>query len=1064
MIDSLEKLINEYKDPKTMVVIKGFNVDEVLSRKIDLDRLLENRLGYFMRLESSKDILTYDEYLALREFIFAQYPKVIIIDNNLYENFYPLCVNIKTKIQDELLSHYNSEIKKSGEMSKTAKAYTEIYSNFVEIGGKIYNTFNQFVDDEKERTISFYEECNIHVPEHLYSEGVLTYDLLDELDYLQFLDKVLTDEVEKIQIVKSNVGLDIDLLKKKISILSTLRPDLEMCIVKKAKETPDEFVHPDFRRILKQYWRADNFKPIQVYDMDSIADGKREIENIKQSDVISHLVEQVERCKDGESFRDIFVTAPTGAGKSAMFQIPAIYLAENYGLFTIVISPLIGLMNDQVNGLESRGYKYSRTINSDISPIKKQEIIDEIAEAKCNVLYLSPESLMGKSDLMQIIGPRKLGVLVIDEAHIVTTWGKQFRPDYWYLGDHIMKLRKSQQKREGMQFVIATFTATAIFGGLENMYQETIQSLHMIDPITYLGYVRRDDISITVNKREKIKNRSEYELDKFDLLIKNIKRSIVTERKTLIYFPTVALIERFHDYCKINDVGEYVAKYHGRLDALVKQENYIQFLNKEKPIMIATKAFGMGIDIEDIEIVMHFAPTGNVCDYMQEIGRAARKPLLKGNAVYDFMSNDFKHINRLHGLSTVKEYQLVEVIKKIYQLHNDNIRRKPTKRQTKRSNEMLVDAESFSHIFENAFSSPDDGISKVKTAMLLIQKDFERSLSYSPFYVRPIPLFEIGYFKLSSKTASVVNNKYGNIAKPINEEGSVFNVNLKQLWERQYSSNLSFPKFKYMLYSKDRALSFDYLDAFDPVLKIDIDFKKGHQHVFKAVNDALSGVINNSVREGTYIDADVLADNLHRKTGISRYRVKSIVEINISAMRIYAREYCKNFNSNPYSAREQKSGVIKYRFKNAVTMYFNWIKRGLTYIEREQTDNELYLNQGGNSKKFKEYLTILGVLESYDVLSYKALGGRNSQLYIYINQTKTMKEIINRPYFYHNQLLEIVGLRHKLSVGMLTYLFDNGLSSDEIWNILEDYFIGIIPDEVATEFEKSTGRSLRHLR
>jgi len=97
------------------------------------------------------------------------------------------------------------------------------------------------------------------------------------------------------------------------------------------------------------------------------------------------------------------------------------------------------------------------------------------------ILYISPETLLSRSDVVQLIGDRTIGMIVIDEAHIVTTWGKQFRPDYWYLGDHIKMLRKNQLKNKGRAFVIATFTATAIYHGLEDMYTETINSLHMLN-------------------------------------------------------------------------------------------------------------------------------------------------------------------------------------------------------------------------------------------------------------------------------------------------------------------------------------------------------------------------------------------------------------------------------------------------------------------------------------------------------------------------------------------------------------------------------------------------------
>lgn len=112
--------------------------------------------------------------------------------------------------------------------------------------------------------------------------------------------------------------------------------------------------------------------------------------------------------------------------------------------------------------------------------------MEDIKEGKCHILYLSPESLLARSDISQIIGDRKIGMIVIDEAHIVTTWGKQFRPDYWYLGDYIKKLRK-KQTIEHHPFLIATFTATAIYGGEEDMYKETLNSLNMRFPITYLG-------------------------------------------------------------------------------------------------------------------------------------------------------------------------------------------------------------------------------------------------------------------------------------------------------------------------------------------------------------------------------------------------------------------------------------------------------------------------------------------------------------------------------------------------------------------------------------------------
>ena len=245
------------------------------------------------------------------------------------------------------------------------------------------------------------------------------------------------------------------------------------------------------------------------------------------------------------------------------------------------------------------------------------------------------------------------------------------------------------------------------------------------------------------------KGKTEYELNKFDDLIDQINTALMRGQKTLIYFPTVALINRFWAYCGTKSIGEYVSRYHGQLDAVEKNEAFEKFRNGQAPVMLATKAFGMGIDVPDIAVVIHFAPTGNVCDYMQEIGRAARTVAIEGHAVYHHMRNDFKHINRLHGLSTIRPYQLVEVIKKVLELYQQQ-RMEDRSQTTRKRNEMLVDADCFSYLFENGQSDAADLTNKVKTAMLLIQKDYENR-GFAPFTVRPIPLFVFGFFPFQTK-------------------------------------------------------------------------------------------------------------------------------------------------------------------------------------------------------------------------------------------------------------------------------------------------------------------------
>lgn len=1037
----IQNNVNEYMEDDTIIVLKGFDIN-LLYRDliIDIDKILEDKMKHFMEIYfKRRKVIIFEEYLALYDFIISQYKKIIILENNLYINYYPLHCNIKKELLDLLLIHFDED--KEHEIAyDLIKEYVNIYANLKQIDGNIYVVYNYNIKNEKEYTVNIFDAPKEDVERVEIENNKACIQILEEEDYIRFLNIVFSNTNNKFYIIDQNSTIRRNTLVEKLNILEKYfngKIKLYFAYTKYKKSTS---IKKEYYDILKRHWGNDSFRTLKIYNINQLELNKKEIEEISQGEIVSNIVEQVENCINNKDYRDIFVTAPTGSGKSVMFQIPAIYLAEKYGLFTIVISPLIGLMKDQVRNLEVKNYNYARTINSDISPIEKQKIINDIKEGNCHILYISPESLLSKSDLEQIIGDRTLGLLVVDEAHIVTTWGKQFRPDYWYLGDHLNKIKKVQLKKKGMGFVIASFTATAIYGGVEDMYEETVQSLRMVNPIVYLGYIKRDNIKINIDKTKTIRNRTEYELNKFDDLLSKIDQIMMLNKKMLIYFPTVALLERFYEYCIVKNIFKYVARYHGKMNPIDKDENYIKFLNGEKPIMLATKAFGMGVDIEDIDVVAHFAPTGNLCDYVQEIGRAARRRELTGEAYYKFMSNDFKHINRLHGLSIIKEYQLVEVIKKVYEIFQENIRRS---KKIGNRREMLVDAESFAHIFDNSFLNEDDGINKVKTAMLLIQKDFERKLSFSPFYVRPIPLFERGFFKVSKPYINEIINDYGNVIELV--EDDIYSINLKHIWDKDFSNEYSFPKFKFLLYSNSKDLDFKYKNILKPAIRIEISLNRNYLKNFINNYESIKTLLRRCVREGKYYSIDELVESLINSYGIEVYKAKCIVENIINALNIFKKEYNKNLNTVIIKDMLQTSGEIKYIFYNGIENFFKWIEKFYEFV-LNLDKTTFYVVE--NETSFKEIFTLLGILETLDILVFNALGGQNSQLYIYVNQTKTLKEIIEDPRRYKNRLLELVRERHKISVAMMTYMFENDFTNDEIWEIIENYFLGLIPDKV----------------
>lgn len=1050
-----EKIKEINADDKTLIVLKGIPISIVDSSiEISLNKVIENKMGYFMSIYGKRSYVLYEEFLLLADFMIAQYKEIYVLNNNIYMEQYPIEDCFPDEIRRGLLAHF--EESEGDENDDTyigdIEEYVSIFDGLKEYNGYLmgaYSTPNA-LSNNKIITVNIFDVQKVEITS-VQNEYALEYDLIEEADYIDFVKKLLSAP-DELYIRVSNYTGDINRLRNHISLAGYYWKDYTDIYYVQVQTVENEFEHrSEYSDILKRYWGYDSYRNISVYDMRELEKGKKEVIQISQENIISNLVQQVENCGEDKDFRDLFVTAPTGAGKSVMFQVPAIYLAEKYDLLTIVISPLIGLMNDQVKNLELKNYNHAKTLNSDISPIIKQDIIDKISEGQYHILYISPETLLSRSDVEQLIGDRTIGMIVIDEAHIVTTWGKQFRPDYWYLGDHIRKLRKKQIEKKQRSFVIATFTATAIYHGLEDMYTETINSLHMLSPITYLGYVKREDVDIVIDRLKKEKGeRAEYELDKFEQIEKILKRARITNKKTLIYFPTVALIERCYEYLRSKREVDKVAVYYGTLSKDKKQENYEDFYAKDKLVMLATKAFGMGIDIDDIELVVHFAPTGNVCDYVQEIGRAARRENLRGEAYYHYNPKDFKHINRLHGLSTIQHYQLIKVIEKIDELYQQSIQsRKRT--HTKRKNAMLLDAENFSYIFGSPISDEESNINKVKTALLLIQKDFESKIGFSPINVRPIPMFSIGFFEIDPKVQERLSKRYPNTLEEINAEKHICRILLSTIWNKDYKT-VSFPKFKYMLYSKNQELELVTKYTMTPALCVSIAFANDYASIFKNTWDSIKKFVFKKVQSAEHTALFEIAEVLEHDCKINKYKAQTICEVVIASMDSYRKNFARS--SSPIALEKTTTGgMTKYQFNAAVNSYFGWVENGLGKVERETKDGKLYLiNDSGNITK--EYNVILGILEAMGCLTFEMLGGANSQLYIYINQIQALKNILNAPYRYNNRLLDTVTERHLISVKMLTYLYEGKFSNEEIWNLLEDYFLGDIPEKVKSDCKR----------
>lgn len=294
--------------------------------------------------------------------------------------------------------------------------------------------------------------------------------------------------------------------------------------------------------------------------------------------------------------RDSFCILPTGGGKSICYQIPALLFKG----VTVVISPLISLMKDQVDNLNSNGIK-ARYINSTQSLELSDEIIELCKSGEVKLLYIAPEKLENEFFKRKL---RSLNIsqIAVDEAHCVSMWGHDFRKSYSLISEFIKSLR--------VRPIITAFTATAT----EIVREDVIKLLGLRNPYIYIGSFDRENLEIKLHIEE----------DKLEL-VKDIIREKEDEAG-IIYCATRKEVDGLYYYLK--DLGYNVLKYHGGLKESEKEYYQDEFLNENSNVMIATNAFGMGIDKSNVRYIIHFTIPKNIESYYQEIGRAGRDGLI----------------------------------------------------------------------------------------------------------------------------------------------------------------------------------------------------------------------------------------------------------------------------------------------------------------------------------------------------------------------------------------------------------------------------------------------------
>lgn len=289
---------------------------------------------------------------------------------------------------------------------------------------------------------------------------------------------------------------------------------------------------------------------------------------------------------------DTFAVMPTGAGKSICYQVPAMLFSG----ITIVISPLISLMKDQVDSLETIGIPAS-FINSSLDNMEVNSRLEKAYRGDYKLLYVAPERLEAGS-FIELTRSLSISFIAIDEAHCVSQWGHDFRPGYRNIPGFIEGIKSSP--------VVAAFTATAT----ENVRNDVINLLKLKDPNVFVTGFNRENLTFSVIRDE----------NKTDFLLKYINNN--QGKSGIIYAATRKEVDNLHSF--LTKKGFKAGKYHAGMNEQDRIENQEDFIYDNKHIIVATNAFGMGIDKSNVRYVIHYNMPKNIESYYQEAGRAGR--------------------------------------------------------------------------------------------------------------------------------------------------------------------------------------------------------------------------------------------------------------------------------------------------------------------------------------------------------------------------------------------------------------------------------------------------------
>lgn len=333
------------------------------------------------------------------------------------------------------------------------------------------------------------------------------------------------------------------------------------------------------------------------------------------------------------SGKSLLALFPTGGGKSLTFQLPALMAGQNTRGLTVVISPLQSLMKDQVDNLAKKEIVQAVTINGSLHTTEKSESGKRVADGLASLLYISPESLRSTST-EKLLTKRKIERFVIDEAHCFSSWGHDFRVDYLYVGDFIRRLQES--KNLPYKIPVSCFTATA--------RQKVVDDIREY-------FKTKLDLQLEVFSAKAGRTNLKYHI----LPVKDDDEKYPKLRELILSkdCPTIVYVSRTKKAYtlaeRLSKDGSPAIPYHGKMSREDRIKNQNDFVEGKVPIIVATAAFGMGVDKPDVGCVIHYDIADSLENYMQEAGRAGRDEDIVADCYILFNEEDLdEHFNLLN--------------------------------------------------------------------------------------------------------------------------------------------------------------------------------------------------------------------------------------------------------------------------------------------------------------------------------------------------------------------------------------------------------------------------------